>query len=872
MKTAAEYLKLKLPIIPCGAWVPNKETKQLEYKPKAPRVKAWQKTDFKEDDFKPEDNIGLKLKNLSDVDIDNPRCLPFIERYIKPCGAKFGREKQQPGHHLFKGKSIHRKFVMPDAFESYFIDNPHGATLIECRSGEDKQTIVPGSFVDGTKENEGVEIVWNDFEDIAPYNGDLLADVTKVAFATACAILFPKRGSRADYTYAIASILARYTQWEDADIDNLVFDIAELAAPITKDNPRKLGCHTGLGTHARKQMEQEDGKLFGFPKLKEILNLDDFKGLYAIFAWVGVRPPNVMLQKLKTKNVYVVDSSSMYDVETHVEFKKDDFNNRHLFYFPGGEKKDLAFQSLMKDAEFQLRIVQGRAALPGYEYPIATIDKGHFYLKPGRYLNLYPGPPIDPVKGDCSDWIDSYKLIFGDANYEIIEQYYAAVIQKMFHFLKKDLTDAERKIIGPLKIQWGLLIVGPEGTGKKGIAMSLQRIIGRDFVDANARYDEMINSHTETILNKLFIFINEVVATGKTDKKLEISNKLKPFWTDEDCKINPKHIRPYRYWNNCNGTALSNEKDCLYISKSSRRYCVIDQYVNLTVPIIEKFEKDGVFKKIYSVIDTDKIQHLFHHLLYEVKIKDWSVYNSGRAPKTDALLEMQDDAQHPTIKRLDRALKTRSAPFNNKFPGFCTMDQIIDFIKGVWKLDVNEKWIKTWLSEVHFKWNNGKETRQGMCPDGSRPRYHLLEDSDFLRGLTEGELGTAPDISVEVFVERVMQGSLKNMEHKSWQAQEDYKIKMIRDTLKMHFGPKWNDYQYEKFLERILLKIYRARKTYKEIVEQSTSGSDGSVDMQLVLKRKIAAETAAGIKKENQDYFNTIIPDADLWEEEKDMF
>ena len=79
MKTAAEYLDKKLPIIPCGNWIKNKKTGTIEYNSKAPRVKAWQKTDFKIEDFKPEDNIGLKLKNFSDVDIDNPACYLLLK-------------------------------------------------------------------------------------------------------------------------------------------------------------------------------------------------------------------------------------------------------------------------------------------------------------------------------------------------------------------------------------------------------------------------------------------------------------------------------------------------------------------------------------------------------------------------------------------------------------------------------------------------------------------------------------------------------------------------------------------------------------------------------------------------------------------------
>ena len=92
---------------------------------------------------------------------------------------------------------------------------------------------------------------------------------------------------------------------------------------------------------------------------------------------------------------------------------------------------------------------------------------------------------------------------------------------------------------------------------------------------------------------------------------LEISNKLKPFWTDEDCKINPKHIRPFRYWNNANGMCNSNEQDCLHISKSARRYGVINLYDRLTISQLKKWEADGTFKRIYDFILSDKIKHLF---------------------------------------------------------------------------------------------------------------------------------------------------------------------------------------------------------------------------------------------------------------------
>ena len=166
----------------------------------------------------------------------------------------------------------------------------------------------------------------------------------------------------------------------------------------------------------------------------------------------------------------------------------------------------------------------------------------------------------------------------------------------------------------------------------------------REFVDANARYDELIGNHSEVIYNKLFIFINEVVTTGHIDKKVEISNRLKPFWTDEDSKINPKHISPIRYWINCNGMCFSNEQDCLHIGKSSRRYLVINLYDRLNVAKLQEHEELGTFEKIYNFIQSDKIKNLTESAPYCSIIFCGSIV---------FLFDFDIDSDGPTITFLD---------------------------------------------------------------------------------------------------------------------------------------------------------------------------------------------------------------------------
>ena len=872
MKTPQEYLDKGFNIIPCGNWSKNKKTGKLEYNSKAPRVKEWEKKDFTINDFRPDDNIGLKLKDHSDIDPDHPLAKKFINKYIAPASAVFSRKSSAGKHQIYKGSSKHEKFFLPKCFKPWFKDSEHGSTLIECRSGGDKQTIVPGSII-GEAPGEGEKVEWDVFEGISPYPGSVYNDVCKVAFSTAMSILYPSSGNRDDYCYAMACILAKNLKWSDEEINKFVYNIAEASEGIQKEHHIEVEKgRDNKGTHARKQM-LNGGKLMGFNTIKNILNLENNQGLFKIFSWIGVKPPNPKLEELKERTLFILDSSSVYDIKTGIEKKKDDFNNANLFYFPGGKGKDFAFQSLMKDAEFQDRIVIGRAVLPGYSYPIAEIGKDHFYLKPGKYLNLYPGPPTEPVKGDVSDWVNSYKRIYGEKDYEIVEQYLAAMIQKIFKY-KLDISEEKSKEIGPMKIQWGILNVGPEGTAKKAIGITLQRIIGREFVDANATYDEMIGSHSEVLYNKVFICINEVVTTGSIETKVQISNKLKPFWTDEDCKINPKHIRPFRYWNNVNGICFSNEKDCLHVV-GSRRYCVINQYERLHPNKLLELEEDGTFKKIYEFILSDKIKHLFHYFLREVKVKDWKLYNGGRAPATDALVNMQEESLHPTIQKLSRALKERLAPFDNYFPGFVALDDLLEFIREKWKTQINEKYVKDWLRVHGHKWKNGKQTRQMLIPStGSRPRVWLLIDKG-LTDLTETELGT--------FTDKGYADNLVDKLKHSFNEEIRVREKIINYLFKFAFGDRQDARLEGIFFEDLLMNLYKKDKELRKISNQfKTSedtgpGGDKRIDgiKLITFMRKIRKSSQEDKKKIIREFFKKATnkpsweyPSNSLYEEE----
>ena len=77
----------------------------LSPKEKKPYAKDWQKRSFGKGDFKPNDNIGVKLGEpsgwLVDVDLDDPIALQLADEYLPPTGAVTGRPSAPRSHRWY---------------------------------------------------------------------------------------------------------------------------------------------------------------------------------------------------------------------------------------------------------------------------------------------------------------------------------------------------------------------------------------------------------------------------------------------------------------------------------------------------------------------------------------------------------------------------------------------------------------------------------------------------------------------------------------------------------------------------------------------------------------------------------------------------
>jgi|TARA_A100001201_G_scaffold1853_2_gene4765 hypothetical protein len=262
--TYEDWIDLGRVIIPC-------DTKQAV-------VEKWSDPDFKitKEEWRIEHatrQIGLRLDQYIDFDIDNPIVKKFVADHIKSCGAIFGRKNNPSSHYLWSGTSDYKKFSLPKELENYYKDYNHGATLCEIRHGANKYTLVPETKYHSTNET----VKWVKYDGIDEYSGNLKTDLGKIALSTALCITYAGSGQRDDYCTAIAGVLLKHTEWSTDEIDEFIYKIAVVA----KDEE----CHKrkGKGTSHKKA-----NRKFGMPKLAEIIGCST-KTIATLFSWIGVQ-------------------------------------------------------------------------------------------------------------------------------------------------------------------------------------------------------------------------------------------------------------------------------------------------------------------------------------------------------------------------------------------------------------------------------------------------------------------------------------------------------------------------------------------------------------------------------------------------------
>jgi hypothetical protein len=239
-------------------------------------VKKWSDTGFTitKEEWKSrylDKELGLRLDTLVDLDIDHSRAKEFAKKWIIGCDAIFGRDHNPTSHYVWKQKLTAQQFTLPNELNRYVEHAAHGKCLCEIRSGESNYTIAPGSL--HSKNHEHVR--WEKYEGFTEYVGDLNKVLRKIALATALSVLYAHKGQRDEYCTAIAGVLIKQTDWDDAEINDFIYDIAVISNDDEAENRKTKGSST-----------RTSKRQFGMPKIAEIVECKA-QSIATIFSWIG---------------------------------------------------------------------------------------------------------------------------------------------------------------------------------------------------------------------------------------------------------------------------------------------------------------------------------------------------------------------------------------------------------------------------------------------------------------------------------------------------------------------------------------------------------------------------------------------------------
>jgi hypothetical protein len=226
---------------------------------KGPRVPKWQNTDFAENDFAENDNIGIRLGEpsggLVDIDLDCLEAVRCARALLLDTQWIFGRKSKPASHYLY---------TVPGMKAEQFKDTD-GSVLVEIRS-TGGQTVFPPSV-----HPSGEEIAAEIDKEAAKVDAEALR--LSASLVATCALLarhWPK-GSRHVAARDAAGFLAS-RGIEPLLIETVIGKAAELAGDNEVADRKRV---------ARDSVEQfkSGGKTTGLPSLQTVLGDEVVKRL-----------------------------------------------------------------------------------------------------------------------------------------------------------------------------------------------------------------------------------------------------------------------------------------------------------------------------------------------------------------------------------------------------------------------------------------------------------------------------------------------------------------------------------------------------------------------------------------------------------------
>lgn len=285
------------------------------------------------------------------------------------------------------------------------------------------------------------------------------------------------------------------------------------------------------------------------------------------------------------------------------------------------------------------------------------------------------------------------------------------------------------------KVHSAPLLIGHQGTGKSLLTKIMRAMFGaRYVVEIGPR--ELESDFNDYLMQAQVLVVEEM----RVKDRFEVTNRIKPWITNDSLPINPKGVRMFHMPNRTNIILYSNELGALNIEKDDRRYMVSQSR--------REPRDESYFSALFGWLEREGYAAIHHYLLHEHDLGEFNP--KAHAPWTSAKGMVQEISASPVEMYLNSMREEGRSPFNR------------DLMRAeeVWmalpdKLRSNLRQVTLWMQR-----EGGVQLGQITLENGDRPRLWAMRRGRMwakqdrktigaqytlmLRGTWDGEQATMP--------------------------------------------------------------------------------------------------------------------------------
>lgn len=572
---------------------------------KQPRDKRWQTKRIKahevQDNFQPNENVGVILGEpsewLVDIDCDWPESASLGRVLLPTTSYIFGRESRPHSHYLYRCKNAKTtKFSTGDK------EDEEGAMVVELRA-TNLQTIFPEST-----HPSGELVKWH--RGRLPEEGvpELTPEALQTAVGRLAAASLLRRhwlpGIRDDLALAACGVMLR---------GGLPTDVIDLILEAVAIDAGDEELEARLKAEYQKHRLEADEHVPGIPALKDIMGKRD---LELFMRWLRIQKTDLVDRFGETHALVITGSECIVVEETHNprgETETRFFSPAALRLFHGHEniligKKEVNVVDVWVSAPTTRR----------YNWLVFNPNSGGHQLNGTNVYNLWRGYSVNPVKGDCSRYLNHIKEVIcsGDEDYyEWVMAFLANIVQ---HPTRRPGVS--------------LVLRGDEGIGKGKFVNWFGKLFGPHYVQVS-QPSQLIGRFNNHMKDKLVVFADEAFWAG--DKAGQ--GALNRLITEPTQVIEPKGVDPFTVDNYVHLIIASNHDWVVPANFSARRFTVLD--------VSDAHARD---RKYFGALDREMENGGLEALLYELQHWKYDLDALARVLDTDALAE-QKLASNPVL-------------------------------------------------------------------------------------------------------------------------------------------------------------------------------------------------------------------------------